>query len=624
MFSPLAVVVTDLETGVIVEVNPGFIAKYGYEKKSIIGHSTVEIGLIEVKNRAVFKNLIVNGGDIVREYFDFFKHDGTLVPVEITAAILEIDGRLRILSFSVDDTRILAAEKRLQLIADASFDAIVLHNEHTILKVNQVMCEISGRSREQLVGLSLWRLLPKEDVTTKTKLGKLTNEMKSASYHINIVRPDGSQRTLNVRSRRVIEAGESCRIVVAQDITGELELKNQLQRAQQMEQLGQLTGGIAHDFNNILAIILGFNNLIIRQLQSAEDGELLRWARQINKSGYRGRNLIKQMLTYSRGGNVRPVPTDPVEIAREALDMIKATVPPSINLNLYLDSVVGKVLIDPGQLNQVLLNLCINASHALTDQENREAVGTINIKIDEKEIDRCFCSACNNEVMGFFVSITVEDNGSGMARETLDKIFQPFFTTKESGLGSGMGLAMLHGIIHDSRGHILVTSEIGKGSSFTVLLPQLAGQPTELKPLSDERQFRTIVVVDDDEIIADMVYRPLLKKGYQALCYQSSQDAWDEFTRNGKQWDLLITDHHMPAINGLQLARNIRAQDHHLPIIIHTGNSNEVSRDVAQKQGFVFLEKPVEQSKLLGSIFELIRSSSDPDNSTQSTISNPG
>ena len=608
MSSPMAVVISDLATGVITDVNQGFIAKYGYEKESILGRSTVDIGLIRADDRAVFKKLVSQGDEVIREYFTFCKLDGTEVPVEATATVIEIDGEPSILSIAVDDSRAQAAERRLQLIADASFEGIVMHDKNTILEVNQTMCEIAGRSREELIGLAIWELIPASD---RTAVREVSAEDSHVSYEFTIVRPDQSLRTVMTRSHDVTEGGQLYRITVMRDITDEQALKLQLHRAQKMELLGQLTGGIAHDFNNILASILGFSDLLVHQLQATREKKLLRWAEQIKKSGMRGRDLIKQMLTFSRGGTAQPVPTDPVEVIREVLEMVKVSLPAAITLKTNIDQAVKKVLIDPTQLNQVLLNLGVNASHAVADHGKDGTAGIISVGVTEQTIDHHRCAGCLDDVTGDYVAITVEDNGSGMSSETVEKIFEPFFSTKEVGEGTGMGLAVLHGIIHDCGGHILVNSQLGEGSRFTVLLPGIATTPIKKSSTPDDHQSKTIVVVDDDQLVADMVYRVLQQQGYHVLCFHQPQRAWEEFNRNGQHWGLLITDQNMPLLTGLELTRKIRQRRPHLPIIIHTGYSAELTQALAQELEFVLLEKPVAQKQMLTTIAELLESSGE-------------
>lgn len=594
--SSLTVLITTLE-GVITESNRSFSAKYGYDQHSIIGKSVAEIGIVSPDKQHSLTETLVRHGEIINSHQTFYARDRTPLAVTMNAVVIDIDGKPHVVTMSADESRAQAAEKRLQLIADASNEGIVLHDKNIMIEVNQRSCEIYGRSRDELIGLSIWELIPKSH---RAAVRNRINTDDHTSYELTIERPDQSKRTLLIRSHDVTESGQLYRIAVFRDITDEQELKNQLRRAQKLEVLGQLTGGIAHDFNNILAAILGFNDLLIDRLDQDDNQKLLQWAEQVRKAGLRGRDLIRQMLSFSRGGSTQPVPTAAENIARDVETMIKVSLASNIKIESHIKP-VADILIDPIQLNQVLLNLCINASHAIAEDG-----GTITINLTEKQINGELCSSCMQAVSGNYVAISVSDDGAGMNADTLEKIFEPFFSTKE--IGTGMGLAVIHGIIHDCNSHILVESQPQLGSVFTVLFPPIAHQNTvtasDLNPTAP--QLKTLVVVDDDQIVADMVYRVLQQQDYKVICFHDPQLAWDEYRANGDGWNLLITDQNMPGLKGMELANRIRQRSSQLPIIIHTGYSEALDQQTVREHGIVLLQKPVELSELLSTVNQLL------------------
>lgn len=603
MSSPIAVTISDLETGILEDVNNGFLAKYGYQKSSIIGRTTIDIGLINQEDRRRLRHLVEDKDGVVHGRFTFHHADGSPVPVEATISKILIDGEPRLLTIARDESRALLAEKRFQMVADASFEGIVLHQQGVILEVNETMCGIVARTREELLGRNIFDFLATEDHNS-VQHALTTNSFPT--LEITLLRPDGSRRIAQLRTRDASEAGQQSRIGVLRDITEERELKTQLQRAQKIEVLGQLTGGIAHDFNNILASILGYSDLLKTQLEINGEDQLLRWANQIVTSGERGRDLIRQMMVFSRGGNPRPVATDPVAVVEEVLTMIKVTLPATVLLYAEFESDGNQVLIDPTQLNQVLLNLCINASHALPPEPLPESPNRIDIKVTETAITHRPCASCHNDILGEFIAISVKDNGCGMSDETMENIFEPFYTTREVGEGSGMGLAVLHGIVHDARGHILLESEQNTGSTFTILLPRLEQVPAPAAAVEAPHQVKSIAVVDDDPNVANVVGDILKQQGYEVDCFNNPQTALNEVLQGDRRWDLLITDQKMPGMTGLELTRSIRQNHIEIPIVIQTGFSTDLSKELTRQLDFVLLAKPVARAQLLDTVSQLL------------------
>ncbi|HAC32895.1 MAG TPA: hypothetical protein DCF45_00075 [Gammaproteobacteria bacterium] len=593
MESSFAVLVADLMTGEILAINRSFTARYGYTEEESLSRHPVAVGICGQPAYDQIVGQLNATGEITRGKFHFVCKNGNSLPVEMNAFVIKNGHNPLAVTLSQDQSRAEAAESRLQLIADAAFEGIVLHDHEKFLEVNQQACVIFGRSREEIIGASFWDLLPQQSLAA---VRQVLDHPQPQSYEIHIVRPDGKERQLRIRSQDVSEGSQAYRIGVFQDITEEENLKVQLRRAQKMEVLGQLTGGIAHDFNNILASILGYSDLLKEALDDKEDERFRHWAEQIHSSGIRGRNLIRQMLSFSRGGGALPIPTSLSGAVEEVLQMLKVSLSENIVVGTELKP-VPRVLIDPNQLQQILLNLCINAGHAIGEDH-----GAITISVDTQQVEQRHCASCHKEADGEYVAIRVSDTGHGIDPAIVNEIFEPFFSTKQMTDGSGMGLAVIHGIIHDCTGHILLDSTPGAGTSFTVLLPP--EPPASSTPPESHRtdQSPLIVVVDDDQLISDMLYRVLVSHGYRTECYLDPEQALRAFTESGEQWSLLLTDQNMPGISGVELSKKVSAARPSLPIIIHTGYSATMDTEDARERGWILVEKPAEQRTLLDAI----------------------
>ena len=597
MSSSLAVLTFRLADKTILSANESFLQDFGYSRHSIIGHSPAEICLIDLRSQNQLEQLVIRDGEIAGFKTVLHTKSGAPIDAEINAFVMDIDNEPCLIGLFLNQSRAETAESRLRIIADASFEGIALHVDGIIMEVNRAGCEILGRSREQVIGQNALDMVPKEHHSAifQTWEGDL-----HGSYELDFTRPDQSLRTILLRSHEVIESGQPHRVVAFQDITEEKKLKTQLQRTQKMEILGQLTGGIAHDFNNILASILGFSDLLMERLSKDEpinQEKLLHWTSQVNKSGLRGRDLVRQMLSFSRGGNAQAIATELSAPVKEVLAMVQA----SLALNITAEAVIEptpRVLIDPTQLNQVLLNLCINASHAIDDKG-----GTISVSVSQQTFPKQRCTSCQTSFVGDYVVVAISDTGSGINPGNFQKIFEPFFTTKGVNQGTGMGLSMIHGIVHDFQGHVIVESEQNSGSTFSVLLPPQHEQNLNDDPINVDG--KTVVLVDDDELVADMVYRVLKDQGYQVKSFNCPLAALDEFNSDGDQWDLLITDQRMPKLTGEQLIQKIHRKRRNLPVILHTGYSDAVDQSDSSAT-WVMLEKPVEQHLLLNTINDLL------------------
>ncbi len=373
-------------------------------------------------------------------------------------------------------------------------------------------------------------------------------------------------------------------------LEGEVERKNmELHQAQKLEAIGTLAGGIAHDFNNILAAIVGFSDLGL--LHAEEGSEVAYDLRQVRKAGERAKDLVLQILSFSRKSEMERSPVRAALIIEEAMKMLRATLPTTVNLRHTIEAKEALVLMDPTAIHQVLTNLCTNGFHALQDEQGEIQVSLVEYHVSEEEAQR---DASLNP--GDYLQLSVSDDGCGMDAETMEKIFDPFFTTKKKGLGTGIGLSVVRGIVEDRGGRIRVESVLGKGSCFTILLPLVtAAVPDKSNvvvapPGGNEH----ILFVDDEENLRLLAQKTLRYLGYEVLCCASGKEALEALANTDRGFDLLITDQSMPHLPGIELARQVQSSYPGLPVLLCTGYSSMVDKESAEAMGIKgFLMKPL-------------------------------
>ncbi len=384
---------------------------------------------------------------------------------------------------------------------------------------------------------------------------------------------------------------------VLQDITPfkqaeeeKAQLENQLRQAQKMESIGTLAGGIAHDFNNILSPIIGFAEMTASDLPA--DSQARSNLSEILKAGRRAQEMVQQILTFSRHNNQECKAIQLTPIIKESLKLMRSSLPATIDIRTRLGDENGFVMGDATQIHQMIVNLCTNAYHAM-----RESGGVLVVRLDEK------CYETPGEVPlvsmnpGRFTRIRIQDSGHGIAPDVLERIFEPYFTTKGPGEGTGMGLSMVHGIIKHHNGAIGVDSTLGTGTSFSLYLPQIVHkddtsitETMDFIPLGNER----LLLVDDEAPLLDMQRQMLERLGYEVTASNSSVEALSLFCRNPGAFDLMITDQTMPNLTGGELAAQMLHIREDLPIILCTGFSESISPETAAEIGIRrYLNKPI-------------------------------
>jgi PAS domain S-box-containing protein len=379
--------------------------------------------------------------------------------------------------------------------------------------------------------------------------------------------------------------------------------ERQLRQAQKMEAIGTLAGGIAHDFNNILTPIVGYTEMVLDALECP--GPLREYLEEVLKASHRARELVGQILTFSRQGEREGQPVQIAPIFKEVAKQIGATLPQTIRMNIVLKAEQDVVIAHPTQIHQLLTNLCTNAVHAMG-----ESGGVLELRLADVALGEQQRRASPHLAAGRYLRISVKDTGCGMDAPTLERIFEPFFTTKPSGEGTGMGLAVVHGIVTSLQGHISVESRPREGTTFHVLLP--AAPKAELRareengPVPGGRE--CVLFVDDERDILRMEGHMLESLGYQPVLAGGAEEALRLFRLSPDRFDLVITDQVMPGCSGLELARALLALRPRLPVILCTGFSETVTEDEALALGVrAFLLKPVGMRQMAETIRNILR-----------------
>ena len=363
----------------------------------------------------------------------------------------------------------------------------------------------------------------------------------------------------------------------------------ELYQSQKLEAIGTLAGGIAHDFNNILAAIMGFTELAL--LKTEQGSDVAEDLQQVKKASTRAKDLVLQILTFSRKTKTDRLPIQASLLISEALKLLQATLPATVQLQLHIIAKETRILADPTELHQVITNLCTNAFHALLDEQ-----GAISITLDEWTMVENDLEKFPGLSTGKYLRLIVSDSGCGMPPEAMNNIFDPFFTTKEKGQGTGLGLSVVHGIVTACKGSIKVVSEVGQGSTFTLLFPEVAASQ-EVDPeivISPPRGTERILFVDDEEELRNLAEQMLSYLGYTVVCCVSGTAALEKIKEENFAFDLLITDHSMPQMPGTELARKMLSCCPGLPILLCTGYSSMVDEKKALQMGIKgFLLKPL-------------------------------
>ncbi|MGZ5848806.1 MAG: hybrid sensor histidine kinase/response regulator, partial [Ramlibacter sp.] len=618
------------ETPRLVDVNPAGLALYGYRREDIVGQTYPPSMPAEyVDSRLVMVRRALAGHATHLET-TVLRPDGSTFEADLRVLPFVHRDRPHALTVLRDITErrqregaLRNSEEQYRAIFNASMDALVLRDaESRAVEVNPAYTALSGYTREEV--LAAGSLLAQADPALVGARHRAEHQLAlggtPVSFQATARRKDGTELQVEVRGTPMTYRGQPHVLYASRDITERMaaeqrrrDLERELRQAQKMEAIGQLTGGVAHDFNNILTSVLGYVAMAQEGPAAGADPVLARQLAQARLAAERAREHVAQLLAFSRPHRGERRRLAPAQLTLEVLQLLRPNLPSSIEVDCAAcrnaQPALPHVLVDPVQFEQVLVNLLLNARDAIGGQ------GTIRVQVACAPATGP-CASCGTWLDGrTWVGFEVADTGHGMAPDVLERMFEPFFTTKPVGRGTGMGLAMAHGIVHDHGGHLQVQSAQGHGSTFRVLLPPAPRVPclddaAEQEPAAagPRGQLRgRVLLVEAEALVSGFMQDLLHGWGLDVVVEHEPAAAVRRLADAGEPLAALLTDQTMPGMTGLALARRARQHRPGLPVLLYTGNAADLdAAEVASCGVAALLRKPLDVAVLRQHLAEVL------------------
>ena len=603
-----------------VDWNPAAEKIFGFTKEDVLGKHPFELIVPPSEQKSVGNIFarIASGDSAAQGVSENITKDGRTITCEWhNTPLVNADGNfLGLLSMALDitarkgaDDSLRNSEERYRDLFENANDIIYTQDlQGRLTSLNKAGERVTGYSSEEALGQKVFRIVAPEQTDPAPKVSEVKLPQARTTYETEIITKDGRRVMLEVSSRVISQEGKPIGVQgIARDITERKHLQDQLRQAQKMEAIGRLAGGVAHDFNNLLTIILGYSQFALNSL--GPNDSVREDIQQIEIAGRRATSLTSQLLAFSRTQILRPKVLDLNGVIRESAKMLGRLIGEDVELMTSLDPRLGWVAADPGQIEQVILNLAVNARDAMP-RGGKLTIETRNVQLDET-----FSRSHDGAQTGAFVMLAVCDTGSGMDKETQTRIFEPFFTTKAKGKGTGLGLSTVYGIVKQSGAFVYVDSEPGQGTTFKIYLPRVeepAEQVSPENPPADlARGGETILLVEDDEMLRKLAENILRQAGYAVFVAADGAEALRICVRQEGPIHLMLTDVVMPHMSGRELAELVARSRPEMRVLYMSGYTDDaiVHHGVMEAE-MAFIQKPFSPESLARKVREVMDSPS--------------
>ena len=607
------------EEGRYIFAGQAFSQLFGLPAEQLIGKRLSEIGdqSNDMQNAAL-ENMVKRtfiDGILRRAEVQWMSADGVRIFEVTNVSEKGGDGRtVSVLSVFLDITErkqikneLRNSESRLRIFTDHSLDAFFLHGENgMVLDVNNQACLSLGYTRDELIGMSPGQFDADLSQERRDSFRARVHKGEIVSFESHHRRKDGSLFPVEVHLHPFMGGEGRLTISLARDITERLKVENereklqaQLAQAQKMESIGRLAGGVAHDFNNFLSAIIGYTELAMQEVHRGDP--IFHHLQEVRDAANRSGDLVRQLLAFARKQTVLPKVIDLNDTVTGMLGLLQRMIGEEIHLCWQPADSIWPLKVDPVQIDQILTNLCVNARDAIS------GTGEIAIETCNAVLDRAYAAQHPGAVPGDYVLLKVSDNGYGMSKETLEHVFEPFFTTKDIGEGTGLGLAMVYGIVKQNRGFIDISSKLGGGTTVSIYLPSHMGeieQPAGSEMAEKiEQGHETVLIVEDEPVILDIAKLILEQCGYRVLTTQQPDQAIRLAGKYTSGIDLLLTDVAMPGMNGRELADQLLSVYPQMHCLFMSGYSGDaIARRGVLDEGVHFIQKPFSMSDLASKV----------------------
>ncbi|MGC9194666.1 MAG: PAS domain S-box protein [Syntrophobacteraceae bacterium] len=598
--------------GRVLSVNRCGAQELGYRVDELVGSPVIDVFYPEDREHVLtsFEKCLQNPMQVFHWEFRKVRKDGSLLWVkEAARSVPQADGSMVVLVVCEDVTENKKAEEELRRLVTAieqCAEAIFITDVARIIRyVNPAFESISGYSKEEAVGRHIGIL--KSNRHGEAFYAEARNTLRRQEVWSGRVisrKKDGTTYEADATASPVKDAAGDLigYVVIHKDITDEVRMERQIRQTQKLEALGTLAGGIAHDFNNVLTAVMGFSQMAHYKLP--ESSPIRNDIERVLQASARASELVRQILTFSRKTEHEPKPVRMAPIINEVLGLLRPSLPATIDIRCDIEAAAAENLImaDETQIHQILMNLATNAAHAM-----RKTGGTLSIRLYSLESDETLLGLSTDLRPGQYVCLSVSDTGRGMESEVLDRIFDPYFTTKGPNQGTGLGLAVVQGIVRAHGGAINVSSEPGSGAVFDVFFPRVEGysapEASQAAPDSIGCGSERILLVDDEELLTELVKEMLESIGYEVTALTESKKALELFQAKPGLFDLVITDMTMPNLTGKDLAEEILKIRADIPVLLCTGFSDILNDKLASEAGIrEVLMKPFAMGDLVKAI----------------------